>query len=319
VTDPNAQLTAELAAVKNELAAMRERYAGLDQLGNEFAAIKNELASLRIDFGTLRNRQVLPLDDGFLAIRHEMGWIVSPQEDYAFVVHFANGVSGHEHGTGEIIRSFVGEGDTAVDLGAHIGIHSVALARAVGPSGRVIAVEPLPRTAECLRRALVCNDLLGRCEIVVGAAGDSNAVSHFYLGVNSMLGSLYPVVDDHSLVEVREFRLDDHVGPDRRIDFVKMDVEGAELRALEGMRALVGRNDDIVVIAEFGASHLERVGINPADWFGAFAETGLGIAYRIDENDGSLLPIDPQRGGELASYNVLFVKNAQRAAAHAAA
>jgi FkbM family methyltransferase len=309
----------ELRAVQDELAALRERYAALNQLGEEFAAIKNELASLRNDFSTIRNRQVLPLDDGMLAIRHEIGWIVCPSEDFAFVVHFANGFSGHEHGTGEVIRSFVRPGDTVVDLGAHIGLHSIALARAVGPDGMVIAVEPLPRTAECLRRAMICNDLYSRCELVVGAAGDTNGCTHFYLGDNSMLGSLFPLVDDHSLVEVREFRLDDHVGPERRVDFVKIDVEGAELRALDGMRGLIARNDDIVVVAEYGAPHLERVGINPADWFAAFADTGLGVSYRIDETNGALLPVDLDYVADLSSYNVLFVKDAQRAAAHLAA
>lgn len=284
----------------------------LAQLGAELAAIKNELADMRVRYDMLHKRQVLPLDDGMLAIRHEIGWIVSPQEDFAAVAHLSDGFSGHELGTLQVMRSFVRPGDTVIDVGAHIGLHTIPLAKAVGPAGHVIAVEPLPRTAECLRRSLICNGLFARCELVVGAAGDENGASTFYLGGNSMLGSLFPLVDDQCVVKVAEIRLDDHVGRSRQIDFIKLDVEGAELKALAGMGELIGRNPDIGLIAEFGATHLERVGIEPADWFSAFAAAGLGAAFVVDEASGSLSPVDLSALQQMFSANVLFVKDAAR-------
>ncbi len=302
----------ELAAIKNELADLRGRSQSLMQLLPELAAVKNELAEMRVRYDLIQKRQILPLDNGMLAIRHEIGWIVTPREDFATVAHLSNGFSGHESGSLDVMRHFIRPGDTVLDLGAHIGLHTMPLANAVGPEGRVIAVEPLPRTAECLRRSLICNGLLDRCELVVAAAGDEDGDSIFYLGGNSMLGSLYPLVDDQRAVEVREIRVDALVGATRRIDFVKLDVEGAELKALAGMSALVERNPDIGLIAEFGSAHLERVGIEPADWFEAFAAKGLAAAFVIDETDGALRPVEIDRVVKMYSANILFVKDVQR-------
>jgi len=286
----------------------------LGKMAAELAAIKNELADVRVRYDMLHKRQVLPLDDGLLAIRHEIGWLIVPQEDFAAVLHLSDGVSGHEKGTTEVIRRLIRLSDTVIDLGAHIGLHTIPMARLVGPKGRVIAVEPVARTAECLRRSLVCNGVLDRCNIVIGAAGEINGTSSFYLGGNSMLGSLYPIVDDQKLIGVREFVLDDDIGDEVRVDVVKMDVEGAELKALAGMSRLIARNPDIAVIAEYGAIHLERVGIEPADWFAAFANVGLAAAFVIDEASGALSEVEVTRMNEMYSVNILFVHNAQRVA-----
>lgn len=286
----------------------------LADIAAELAAVKNELADMRVRYDMLHKRQLLPLDDGLIAIRHEIGWVIAPREDFATVVHLSDGVAKHERGTLDVMRQLVRPGDTVLDLGAHIGLHTIPLAHAVGAQGRVIAIEPLPRAAECLRRALICNGLLDRCEIVIGAAGDANATSDFYLGGNSMLGSLYPVVDNHTLVEVRELRLDDYLAREKRIDFVKMDVEGAELRALAGMHQLIRRNPDIGLIAEFGASHLERVGIEPSDWLDAFAEAGFAVSYIIDEASGALAPVKLKQLLDVYSANILFVKDRRRVA-----
>jgi FkbM family methyltransferase len=283
-----------------------------DQLCAELAAIKNELADVRVRYDMLHKRQVLPLDGGMLAIRHEIGWIIVAREDFASVVHLSDGFSGHEAGTLKVMLQFIRPGDTVLDLGAHIGLHTIPLAHAVGPKGKVIAVEPLPRTAECLRRTLICNALYNRCELVVAAAGDQEATSHFFLGGNSMLGSLYPTVDEQCMVDVREIRIDDLVGSTRRVDFVKMDVEGAELKALEGMRELIARNPDIGLIAEFGATHLERVGIEPADWFEAFASAGLPAAFVIDEASGTVRAVDLTGVLDMYSANILFVRDVER-------
>jgi FkbM family methyltransferase len=282
------------------------------QMAAELAAIKNELADVRTRYDMLHKRQILPLDADLLAIRHEIGWLIAPREDFATVVHLSDGVSGHEYGTLSVMRRFVREGDSVLDLGAHIGLHTIPLAQAVGPQGQVIAVEPLPRAAECLRRALICNGLFDRCDLVMAAAGNVNGTSDFYIGANSMLGSLYPMVDDQHLLEVRELRLDDYVGAETRVDFIKMDVEGAELRALAGMRGLLGRNPNIGLIAEYGPTHLEKVGLNTSDWFAAFAGAGLTASYVIDEASGALTAVDIERISDVYSANILFVCDSRR-------
>ena len=54
----------------------------------------------------------------------------------------------------EVYEAVLDEGDTAVDVGAHAGRHTLPLARCVGEAGKVFAVEPLPACQETLRQAL---------------------------------------------------------------------------------------------------------------------------------------------------------------------
>jgi hypothetical protein len=66
---------------------------------------------------------------------------------------------GFAEGEVGILTALTKPGDTVVDVGANIGAMAVPLARRVGPSGRVIAFEPMPPTFLCLCANAVLNDL----------------------------------------------------------------------------------------------------------------------------------------------------------------
>jgi len=102
-------------------------------------------------------------------------------------------------------------------------------------------------------------------------------------------------------------RLDDVVAPSQRLDVVKIDVEGAELDVLAGMSRLFAENRDLAVVAEFGPSHLARVGVTPEAWFKAFAAHDL-LAFEISEPAGVCRPVGPEDLKEVISANIVFVK-----------
>lgn len=281
-------------------------------LEREIASLRAELLGVHHKLNELLVRQVIPVDGGILAIRHQLGWLFVPQEDFTFVLHLANGMSGHEAGTLRLMKALLAPGDTVVDIGAHVGLLTIPLARHVGPTGRVIAVEPVPRTAECLRRALLSNDLIGRCEVMVGAASDRNGLIDFYLGSNSMMGSLVPMVDDQQAITVEEFRLDDRIAPGQRISMIKMDVEGAELTTLGGLKRTIADNDQLVLIAEYGPYHLEKVGIESEDWFATFADAGFADWFIVDEQNGELVQMDLDQVRDVFTVNILFARDRAR-------
>ena len=64
------------------------------------------------------------------------------------------------------LRERAAQGATVIDLGAHIGLFSVHLARSVGPSGRVVSCEPAPETAAVLRRTVRYSSPTWRVECV---------------------------------------------------------------------------------------------------------------------------------------------------------
>jgi FkbM family methyltransferase len=132
----------------------------------------------------------------------------------------------------------VGEGETWLDIGAHYGYTAISLCQHVGPGGRVFAFEPMLNTAGCVTRIAALNNLpqltvipmaLGNCadmEIrslnVVRGMIDSTLQRQAELKerfVVARLDWLWPRISDQ----------------DRRIDGIKIDVQGMEINVLEGM------------------------------------------------------------------------------------
>lgn len=102
-------------------------------------------------------------------------------------------------------------------------------------------------------------------------------------------------------------RLDDVVPAGQRVDLVKIDVEGAEMEVVKGMRRILDENPNIVVVAEFGISHLRRVGRTSGDWFGAFEAHGLK-GFAIEEPAGTCKPAEIERLEAIESANIAFVR-----------
>lgn len=147
---------------------------------------------------------------------------------------------------------------TVVDIGANIGFFTALCAGLVGPTGRVIAVEPNSEDYRLLLRTTEINRYDNVALLPVALAED-NSWSHFvnHLGSNGSLGTdgrcelvegfgqIVPVVRGDDLIE----------GP---IDFVKMDVEGAEARVVRGMVGLIEACRPVIV-TEASQEMLKRV------------------------------------------------------------
>src|ERR1700683_695223 len=78
---------------------------------------------------------------------------VSPAENLGYLV------GTNEPHLQRAIKDYVSAGDTVYDIGANIGYVSLSLAKRVGPNGRVIAFEPVPRNVDLLRKSIEVNSL----------------------------------------------------------------------------------------------------------------------------------------------------------------
>jgi FkbM family methyltransferase len=139
----------------------------------------------------------------------------------------------HEPEVQAILPEVVRPGQVAYDLGANIGLVSVALARLVGPSGRVIAFEPVcPEVLE----AVAVENGLSQITVIRRAVADhvGEGVMLDWIDilspVNSAAGKVVP------LTTIDAFVYDEGFSPP---DFMKIDIEGAEGLALSGMSRVV--------------------------------------------------------------------------------
>lgn len=152
--------------------------------------------------------------------------------------------AGFEPLTMRWLREVARPGMTAVDVGAALGVFSLYLSRMVGPGGRVIAIEPTPKSVKLLRRNATRNG--AAIEIIQAAAADSPGVREFYLTRSSDSNAFFrhPLIAPSGRMQVDTITLDQTVA---KADLVKIDVEGAELDVLRGAARLLDERPVLVV------------------------------------------------------------------------
>jgi FkbM family methyltransferase len=168
-----------------------------------------------------------------------------------------------EDHVGAVLDRILRPGDVFVDVGGNIGYHALHAARLVGPSGRVLAFKPNPTVCE----RLLANTALNRfdhVEVRAVALSDQCGEARFYpdSGRNSGAGSLRPSPASGAPFDVATATLDSvlETAGIRRVAVVKIDVEGAELLVLSGMKWLLGSADAPAVIFEISEWSLAQFG-----------------------------------------------------------
>jgi FkbM family methyltransferase len=163
----------------------------------------------------------------------------------------------------ELTRRLLSPGDTFVDGGANIGLFSIAAARRVGPSGKVIAFEPGRAVRFRLLKNLALNDL-AQIEVMPFALWSSGGEAPFRIfdDAGAGLNHLAPGPEESGAVEfVTLTTLDNALSSsDRnRLTLIKLDLEGAEHAALQGSAdTLREAKPDLIV--EIEPLHLKRMG-----------------------------------------------------------
>ena len=140
----------------------------------------------------------------------------------------------------EGVRAVLRPGMTVVDVGANLGYYSLLASRLVGTSGRVIALEPNSENCRLLLSSLRLNGSTN-VELLPVAADVATGWAYYSTHVGSN-GGLIDGGDllAHPGVVVPTFRLDELVSG--RVDFLKMDVEGAEGRVVRGATGIIERD-----------------------------------------------------------------------------
>jgi hypothetical protein len=106
---------------------------------------------------------------------------------------------------------------------------------------------------------------------------------------------LYDSGDGRASVQVATTTLDDHFGDDMpTVNFLKMDIQGSEQRALRGMARLLGHNPSLKLITEFWPVGLARAGSDAGEYLRQLRAWGFAL-QEIDEAAERLVPADDER------------------------
>ncbi len=148
-----------------------------------------------------------------------------------------------------ICKQCVKEGMTVVDAGAYIGYYSLLTSRLVGNKGKVYAFEPSPESLSILRKNIKINNCKN-IQVVEKALTDKIGYASYYLAHNNPSNSsTVEILEYHEKIEVPTTTLDEVMG-NKRVDVIKMDIEGGERAALNGMTKVIRNNPDLVMLVE---------------------------------------------------------------------
>jgi FkbM family methyltransferase len=140
----------------------------------------------------------------------------------------------------EAMSTCAKEGTVAIDVGAHVGVMSIVLAYCVGPGGKVVAFEPHPGNLARLQENLELNQL-ANIQVFPVALNSVDGETDLHLSSDPAYHSIVTVDRPRTArtsIRISSLRLDTvwrKLGWPT-VSFVKIDVEGAELRVLEGAR-----------------------------------------------------------------------------------
>lgn len=140
----------------------------------------------------------------------------------------------------QLVKKEIWMGDVVLDIGANIGYYTLIFAKLVGENGKVYAFEPDPTNFALLEKNVKTN---GYENVILEqkAISNKNGKVKLYLGEdNKASHTIFDTHDNRQSIEIEAIRLDDYFkNYDGGIDFIKMDIEGAEGYAIQGMALLL--------------------------------------------------------------------------------
>jgi FkbM family methyltransferase len=169
----------------------------------------------------------------------------------------------------EIFRAVLPIGGVALDIGANVGWHTLLMARLVGRDGRVLAVEPNPSVRERLQAHLILNRF-PQVEVIPFALADTEGTVAFFgpdandvaSGDGHVVTEVAAEQRDFFQVETRRLDFVFRESMAKRLDLIKIDVEGFEWPVFQGGEQIIEEFRPHIVF-EFNSEYSVRGGGSP--------------------------------------------------------
>jgi FkbM family methyltransferase len=200
--------------------------------------------------------------------------------------------AGFEEAEIKILRKFTKPGMQVFDIGANVGLYTVILGKAVGSSGHVWSFEPFSPVAAYLRQNVAMNNLTN-VTVVQKAVADTKGVLDFHIfpegcDVYNSLGAKERPVEKLQFIRkvpVNVTTLDSFAAESgiTKIDILKIDIEGAEERALSGAEQLLKNSPDVVIVMEIYGPSAAQCGCSSTCLVRMLNNWGFSM-FEIDKN-----------------------------------
>ncbi|AIA31694.1 FkbM family methyltransferase [Leptospirillum ferriphilum] len=216
----------------------------------------------------------------YLECNDQEKWILAPLPDGSliYIDLMDCGVSRnilfgvHEKTETELIRSHLSEGSVFIDIGANIGWFTIQAARWVGKTGNVFSFEPRPSTFVHLTKSIEINGLGNVTAFNMALSDEKGTAKLISPEGHKSPGSSYLGSGDG--IPVSLVKLDDIIPPLKRLDLIKMDVEGWEPNVIKGATQTI-RKLKPIILSEISPWMLrERSGISDYEYISLIKSLG---------------------------------------------
>jgi FkbM family methyltransferase len=211
----------------------------------------------------------------------------------------------------QVIRALIEPGQTVIDIGANIGFYTNIFSDIVGSNGKVHAFEPDVTNYSHIKKISGKNN-----NVVLRQKAVSDKTEPLKIFTSKLLNvdhRTYPVEQYESSYDIEAVSIDDYVAGSFKVDFIKMDIQGHELKALRGMKKTLGVFQPIL-LTEFWPSGLKQAGDSADEYLSLVQSYGYSI-YQLNGRAISnfrreIIP-DLERNGDLGYINILLCRNSR--------
>ena len=164
----------------------------------------------------------------------------------------------------DFIKNYIKKDNIIVDIGANIGYYTLFFAKLV-PEGMVYPFEPDTTNFELLRKNIKANHYTN---IIPDNRALSDTPGVTYLMLNKLNTGGHRITNEKTETPVFMMRLDDYI---KKVDFIKIDVEGAETMVINGMPNII-KNNNLKMLVEYNKMGMKNFGVNPMEFIRLLAK-----------------------------------------------
>jgi FkbM family methyltransferase len=201
----------------------------------------------------------------------------------------ANGV--FEPSETHTVLALVKRGDRVLDIGANMGYYTVLVAEKVGAQGQVFAIEPNAANLSILHANTLAWQQSARVTVLPCALSDTKGAGSLFLSThNSGMHRMYASIVCTDDVETVDMVCGDELGFGA-IDFIKIDIEGYEPKALRGLVNTLKSSPEVKILSEFSPLSLMEAGESPSQFIRWMTDLGF-VVMGLQGNTWCLLSTD---------------------------
>lgn len=183
----------------------------------------------------------------------------------------------------EVAMEEINAGDTVVDIGANIGYYTLLFARKVGSDGMVFAFEPDSDNFKLLQKNISANAYANVISEQMAVTNKNQEIKLYQSLRSAGHHRIFAWEGSDKAQVIQGITLDDYLSESGNpVNLIKIDIEGAELTAIEGMTGVIEKNRGLKIITEYNPLAIKESGFEPEGYLDLLSRMGF-VFYNLNE------------------------------------